>query len=620
MYINTVSLLYYVTFTVNFLGLIFALWLGIYLVTRNARYLLAWLTALTLWSMTGLFLNVLLAINQPPIARYQPFWLRFMFPFWPAVTLQGSPNNWLLSWIISPAVAFWHHATTLMRPGKLNAWRWTRILGGYLIAFCALLVQVDAPILQFAPNRDPLYLNSLQAGTWYAIFQVALAILTWGSVINLFRSAHDTPAIVQRKQFILLAIATLIAGLIGPISLAGSMNWLPIPMVVMSLVEVIPVGVIGYSVGRYSAVAFGRTIRRDFVYNLLLVTLVTLLYLLTCGFLVGAYATPRIIIVFVPVLAVATHSLISMAYRLLDWLFYRRETRQIRANLRTLVRLAGEGESLGGNLALALESLCTPVLATYGLILTIEGGTASQAAAYQWRKDPVALPPESLVADDTVHLAPGQFACPLDEAALLIPLYGETGQVGVIILGRPVNGLRYTNEEVERLMNMADRIGDAIDFAQRKRAYLRQVSQLAQASQPAAPVERGIPVAVEGVEAALRNMYDYAFLGDTSLAELKLVDKRLTQGEVTSLDRGRTVHEVLLEAVNKLRPDSSPPRTPPPREWHPYLILRDAYLEELSNRDIMQRLYISEGTFNRTRRAAIRSIARTLGEMEAAIT
>jgi hypothetical protein len=47
--------------------------------------------------------------------------------------------------------------------------------------------------------------------------------------------------------------------------------------------------------------------------------------------------------------------------------------------------------------------------------------------------------------------------------------------------------------------------------------------------------------------------------------------------------------------------------------------LHEAYIEEKLNRDIMSRLYISEGTFNRTRRAAIRSLARILGEMEMAV-
>jgi len=34
------------------------------------------------------------------------------------------------------------------------------------------------------------------------------------------------------------------------------------------------------------------------------------------------------------------------------------------------------------------------------------------------------------------------------------------------------------------------------------------------------------------------------------------------------------------------------------------------------NRDIMARLYIGEGTFNRARRRAIRGVARALKEME----
>jgi hypothetical protein len=98
------------------------------------------------------------------------------------------------------------------------------------------------------------------------------------------------------------------------------------------------------------------------------------------------------------------------------------------------------------------------------------------------------------------------------------------------------------------------------------------------------------------------------------------VRSRLSQEQITTLDRGKMVHEVLLEAINKLRPATAISRDPPPREWYPYLILRDAYIEGKSNREIMLGLYISEGTFNRTRRAAVRSVARALGEMEQALS
>jgi len=46
------------------------------------------------------------------------------------------------------------------------------------------------------------------------------------------------------------------------------------------------------------------------------------------------------------------------------------------------------------------------------------------------------------------------------------------------------------------------------------------------------------------------------------------------------------------------------------------VILHDAYVDEIQNREIMSKLYISEGTFNRTRRIAISALARVLAEME----
>jgi hypothetical protein len=77
---------------------------------------------------------------------------------------------------------------------------------------------------------------------------------------------------------------------------------------------------------------------------------------------------------------------------------------------------------------------------------------------------------------------------------------------------------------------------------------------------------------------------------------------------------------LLQQAVRKLRPDGvEPPKHQiPPREWHQYIILHDAYVLDIPNRDIMSRLYISEGTFNRTRRRAIQGVAQALMEMDQA--
>lgn len=83
--------LYQVTFTVNFVALIASLWLGMYLVTRNPRVPTAWLTALTLWSLSGLFINVLLALNPPPVPAFRPA-CAFSFLFGPQECLNKEPT------------------------------------------------------------------------------------------------------------------------------------------------------------------------------------------------------------------------------------------------------------------------------------------------------------------------------------------------------------------------------------------------------------------------------------------------------------------------------------------------------------------------------------------------
>jgi hypothetical protein len=156
------------------------------------------------------------------------------------------------------------------------------------------------------------------------------------------------------------------------------------------------------------------------------------------------------------------------------------------------------------------------------------------------------------------------------------------------------------------------------------RDYQREVEHLAQITQllePSKAKTSGPASAVEykTVEDALRHLSDYAHLGQHPLANLAAVDRRLSGQRLTHLERGKAVYQVLDEAIERLRPAAGQPGDPPAREWHPYLVLHDAYLEDVPNREIMARLYISDATFSRTRRAALRAIARSLDEMEAAL-
>jgi len=608
--------LYNITFAVNFIALIAAFWLGLYLVTRSPRASTAWLTALTLWTLGGLFLNILLAINPPPIASFRPSGMRFLFPFWASGTFEQGASAWLQGWSVAPAVVFWHHATLLMRPGKMNPWRWTRVRAGYITAIAAVEVQAFTQILFSVEGGDPLYLNSLRAGSLYSIFGIALIVLTTASIVNLARSARVAPTDTARRQLWVLVAATAIAGLTGPISMLASwLDLFPVPMVVLSAILGISVGMIGFGVARYSALVEGRTMARDFIYNLAMIVFVTVIYILAIRTLVLAYNAPRVLIILIPILAIFSHSLISMAYRLIDRVFYQQGIRRLRSNLQRLSRLAGEGEVEGANLKETLKEMCKSTRAKYGLIFTCDDEWAHLISDFRWRDVPIELQTQTLAADDVIHLDAGHLPEPLDEAALLVPLYVESEQVGALVLGQPTNGVRFADEDVERILHPADRIADVIYISKRKNEYLSRLSELTEEHRSHVPsTPASLPASA--MEDSLRNLFDYAHLADTLLADLQLVRKKLTDGKKTHLERGKTVYAVIVEALEHMRPVGEVPPEPLPREWYPYIILHDAYLDNIQNRDIMSKLYISEGTFNRTRRAAIRTLARELAEME----
>lgn len=612
------TFLYTVTFIVNLLALVLAVWLGLFLVTRNPKYPIAWLTALMLWLMAGLFMNVLLAINPPAITSIKAtLLLRLMFPFWPQEAMAGEPNNWLQGWSVTPALALWHHVTILLLPGRLNSWRWTRILLGYLLAVVAALLQTSAQILFAADNINPLFLNSLQAGPWYPLFGVALLAVTWTCVFNLAVAARHAPSSMARSQLITLTWATVIIGLLGPISIAGSYFKLPIPIVVVSIMAAIPLVIIGWGIARYSALMDGRTSMRDFIYQLALLGLVLLVYIPFSLMVQKLYNAPMVIVMFFPVLAVITHSSITYFFRLMDRIFYKKETRQLRQGLRQLSRQVGVSETLEEALSHAIDTLCLLVDASYGLILVFEDGLARRGASYHLDVPIPYLEPKKLAADDALHLKLNQFPAPLTEAALLVPLYAETEQIGALLLGRPNNGLHYAKEDVLQILNISDRIAETMVITQRNAQYLEQIGDLVHAHKTGQTRETAV-VSLENVELAIRNIYDYTSLADNPLSDLNVVQQRLPQGEDSYLERGKMLHTVLIEALEKMRPGLEAPPNPPTRKWYPYLILQEAYLKETTNRDIMLKLYISEGMFNRTRRMALNALARTLGEMEAA--
>ena len=599
-----------ISLIINYLALATTVWLGWYVVTRSPRNLLSWLTGLTLWSVGGLFLNTILALDPLPPPTDSPEWLQVVFPFWSIDTFERGWSGWLHGWQVVPAIVFWHHATMIMRPGEMNGWRWARVIFGYGLALAVIGVLYIDPTLFVDVSTDLLYLNTIKPGPVYLPFLLLLGLFTFLCLINIFRSMRASTAELSRQQFVIMAIATIIAGLTAPITYIAAEFEIRIPKIIYTVLLLISVVLIGYGVARYSALMEGRTIRRDFFTNAIMTGLVTVVYSLVTWISVKFFGVPAAAFVFVIILAIITHNLVDVTRHTLDWLFFQRESQEIRANLRILASHIRE-QDLGENISLALNSICGSVRATFGAVILFDDqSTVDLLAAYRFVGNEISQSAEGFLTDDILTLELDQLQPPFDEAVLLIPLYADSNQFGAVILGRPSNGMNYSKEDIELLLYPSDRLAEILSTAQREKEYLNQLTQLKEKSQP---IEQ---IPTKEVEIVLRNIYDYALLGDSLIANLKLVDAKLSMGEVTHIDRGKAVNNIVTEAVEKLRPDTEVPKDPPPREWYPYLILHGAYMENKLNRDIMSRLYISEGTFNRTRRAAIRSIARVLEEME----
>ena len=258
------------------------------------------------------------------------------------------------------------------------------------------------------------------------------------------------------------------------------------------------------------------------------------------------------------------------------------------------------------------------VLDYLSMIIFFDEYQLNLKSTYKWRETRLPLSQGDLSTDDVRHLEPGHFPNPLSDVVLLIPLYDNPHQAGAILFGTPINGVRYSNADVEQLLYPSDQILDAIRAAEQEEEYLEKLPEITQA-QKMMVEEFTQEITIKMVEDALRNLFDYAYLGDSQLVKLRLVAGELPGGATTYIDRGKAVNKIITSAVEKLRPGEELPSEPLPREWHAYTILNGAYIEDRQNRDILSQLYISEGTFNRTRRAAVRTVRRMLEEMEAAL-
>ena len=179
--------------------------------------------------------------------------------------------------------------------------------------------------------------------------------------------------------------------------------------------------------------------------------------------------------------------------------------------------------------------------------------------------------------------------------------------------------MEYSAGNLELLEEVADQIGTIVSLGelQPRQASRPQEREAEAAASELKSVSGDMLNAISGhtdagfvklVEDALRHLPDAITLGQSPLAD------RLGIQTGTNIERGKKLQRLIGDSIESLRPADARPPEPLPRIWYNHAVLHDAYVEGVPNREIMARLYISEGTFNRTRRNAIRGLARALAE------
>ena len=181
--------------------------------------------------------------------------------------------------------------------------------------------------------------------------------------------------------------------------------------------------------------------------------------------------------------------------------------------------------------------------------------------------------------------------------------------------------MEYSKGNLELLAEVADQIGTLVSLSNlqsRQGGEARAIEVVARTNAEelkAATGEMLDSISVQTdeefiriVEEALRHLPDTVTLGQSALAA------KIPIKADSHIERGKYLQELLTNSIEAFRPGEKRPPEPLPRVWYNHAVLYDAYVEGVPNREIMARLYISEGTFNRTRRNAIRGLARMLME------
>jgi len=476
-------------------------------------------------------------------------------------------------------------------------------LGALSIVF---LLQPNA-FLSEAGNA--LYVAHMNPSGWaYRVYGGYQFLVSFGIMLNLL--IGDRVGLTSRgRYFLVTSIFPVMSVIYGVISLG---NPTPSPRLIQDTLAFCGVFVLGLSVARHQALTERRTTFQDF-------PLTTISTLGLAG--ITVYFADRNGMPVESLASVAGFVILAVGIYDLTREFLERQRSQkesqFRRQLKHLESESAGDDALKSRLQEGLELLCHTLDAPGGFV-AVRRGDEFVVMANRFSVPVGSVMSTSVVAcDDVSHPQAEQ----LSSIAWLAPSFEGQTQVAVVGIEQSKSRMEYPAGSLELLAETADQIGTIVSLSN---AHPLQENRLRDAmtdaevnaqefNSVAGELLESISLNLDAefikiVEDGLRHLPDTIALGQSPLA-----DKMGIQAE-THIERGKLLQQVLMDSIELLKPAEKRPPEPLPRIWYNHAVLHDAYVEGVQNREIMARLYISEGTFNRTRRNAIRGLARLLIE------
>ena len=408
----------------------------------------------------------------------------------------------------------------------------------------------------------------------------------------------------------LLGASTIAFGLLGTI-----IN-LEIPRFLPNLAMLSALALLLYTAARDQTFVQRRSARFELPITLLTIVVIVMLYVVSAWQLrLGAVST-----LLLAVLAILTHSAYDFVREFIDRMFHSEEGR-LRKELRQLARDADSEEALLRFLKRGLAILCYNLRASYGLIALRNGGHYQVVASLHCLQVGSQFPASEI----PLRGNPGSYMGVGGYKLLLLPAFVKMEMEVIVGVGKRKDQIPYNEDDLDWLEDIAEEIGWVISAHWGGRSnsltslvdrvpepgnqLLESFDEFDMAELLSKLAYKPDPELVKCVEESLRNLNDYSRLGKSELALRFAID---TQDHI---ECGKEVQLRLTEVIEKLRPMGQQPNEPLPREWYAYTILHDAYVENRLAREIMSKLYISEGTYYRMRRQALRGVTRALLEM-----